>query len=132
MDHVHPQGDTTGRPPGPGFETRDTNVRAVVGFGVGLVVLLVVVMTVLLGIMKSVASHRDAPRSENAPTDVIQELKRLRADEKAALESYGPIKDEPGYARVPIDRAMDLLVKKGVPFGKGRKSEVQINTRIKP
>lgn len=129
-DHAHPQGEFPGRTE-PGYETRDTNPRSIVRFGVGLVVMLVVVMGLLSVFVAEIARKRGPLPPEAAPTNVIQELKKLRSEEEATLTSYSRIAGEPEFARIPIDRAMDLLEKKGVPFGKGPKTDVQMNTRVK-
>jgi hypothetical protein len=42
-----------------------------------------------------------------------EDLQRLREEFSALLGSYGA-SGEPGYARIPIERAMDLLVEKGL------------------
>ncbi len=52
------------------------------------------------------------PRLEVAPGE---ELKALRAEEDAALKTYGWIDQEKGAVRIPIDRAIDLLAERGLP-----------------
>ena len=128
--HARPQGQFTDRQE-PGFEPRDTNIRLVIRFGVGLVLLLVVLQLVLLGSYRYFLRQREPAAREPRPTNLTEQLKSLRAEEDAALGGYGKVEGEPGYARIPIDRAMDLMVKKGVPFGKGQKTEVEVNTRVK-
>jgi len=44
---------------------------------------------------------------------------RLRANEDAVLNSYGWADRRAGTVRVPIDRAMDLLVERGLPVASG-------------
>lgn len=129
-ERTHPQGTFPGEPE-LGYEVRDANAGAILRFGAGLVIGLALVMGLLFLIVGSLARHREEMPPESAPRNVTEELKTLRAEEEKALESYGKIANEPGFARIPIDRAMDLMVKKGVPFGKGRKTEVEVNTRGK-
>lgn len=129
-EYAHPQGVFPGETE-PGYEVRDANSRAIVKFGIGLIVGLVVVMVLLLVIVGSMARRREELPPESAPPTVTQELKKLRVEEEKTLISYDKIAGEPEFARIPIDRAMDLMVKKGVPFGKGRKTEIEVNTRIK-
>jgi len=52
------------------------------------------------------------PRLQAEPGE---ELKALRADEDAALKSYGWIDQEKGVVRIPIDRAIDILAERGLP-----------------
>ncbi len=46
------------------------------------------------------------------PNTPPQDLAQMRKTNAQILSSYGPA-TEPGYARIPIDRAMDLMVEKG-------------------
>lgn len=52
-------------------------------------------------------------------------LKRLRDREDAALGRYGWVDREAGIVRIPIERAMDLLLERGLPTrpDAGTKSE---------
>jgi hypothetical protein len=43
------------------------------------------------------------------------ELKDLRADEEAILSSYGWVNPDKGIVRIPIDQAIDIVAKKGLP-----------------
>jgi len=43
-----------------------------------------------------------------------EELQKLRASEDARLNSYGWVDRSRGIARVPVDRAMQLLVERGL------------------
>src|SRR5262249_52671146 len=47
------------------------------------------------------------------------DLKTLRADETAYLHGYGWIDQRAGVARIPIDRAKELLLQKGLPVRQG-------------
>lgn len=56
-----------------------------------------------------------------------QELREVRAKESAALGSYGWVDRQERVARIPIDRAIDILATRGIPAGgldtKGKKAE---------
>lgn len=52
------------------------------------------------------------PREQIAPNE---ELKTFRARENAELNSYGWIDRKAGEVRIPIDRAMDILLERGLP-----------------
>jgi hypothetical protein len=43
------------------------------------------------------------------------DLANLRAAEEANLDSYGWIDQNSGTVRIPIDRAMQLLLERGLP-----------------
>ena len=112
----------------PGYETRDANVRGVFGF---LVVLsLVLVFTALLcwGLFNyfSAGQINRAPASPFAGTRQLpagpqlqvnprQDWLRFRAEQEHSLESYSWEDRDAGIVRVPIERAMELLLQKGLP-----------------
>jgi hypothetical protein len=52
------------------------------------------------------------PRLQISPA---QDLKTFRAREDAELNSYGWVNQTAGVARIPITRAMDLLLQRGLP-----------------
>jgi len=56
--------------------------------------------------------HFPAPRLQVAPE---VDLATLRAREDAELNSYGWLDRKAGIVRLPIERAMDLLVRRGLP-----------------
>jgi|RhiMethySRZTD1v2_1073278.scaffolds.fasta_scaffold10520_8 hypothetical protein len=49
-----------------------------------------------------------------SPSLPREDLEALRAREAERLGSYGPA-DAGGFVRIPIERAMDLLLEKGIP-----------------
>ena len=44
----------------------------------------------------------------------------MRAQEEARLNSYGWIDEENGIVHIPIERAMDILAKQGLPARQGK------------
>lgn len=115
--------------PGSRHETRDIDVGLIaklLGFGV------VVTAVVLLAVYWLFVSVRDrqaatdpvaSPYAANPspfvgptlqaspPTD----LQEIRAHEEHILESYGWVDRQRGVVRIPIERAMDLLLERGLP-----------------
>jgi hypothetical protein len=57
-------------------------------------------------------SRPPAPQLEETP---ILDLARERAAEDKLLNSYGWVNRESGTVRIPVDRAIDLLVERGLP-----------------
>jgi hypothetical protein len=58
----------------------------------------------------------EAPATE--PTLLVDEplvLQQFRADEQERLHSYGWVNQEAQTVRLPIDRAKDLLLERGLP-----------------
>jgi hypothetical protein len=112
----------------PRYETRDANVRGVFTF---LVILsLVLIFTALLswGMFKyfsaaqgnrvpasPFAGARQLPAGPQLQVNPRQDLLRFRAEQEYSLESYSWENKEDGTVRVPIERAMELLLQKGLP-----------------
>ncbi len=63
----------------------------------------------------SLARTPPEPRLEPNP---LVPLRRLRAREDAVLTSYGWVDRSAGVVRIPIERAMHLLVERGLPPAK--------------
>ena len=112
-----------------GYETHDLSPRGIALFGLGLALTIVVVMLMtygLLALFRDSDARRAArpsplsltrapitgPRLEVEPG---RELKALRREEKARLNSYGWIDQEKGIVHIPIDRAIEILAEKGLP-----------------
>ena len=47
----------------------------------------------------------------------------MRAAEEAALNSYGWVDKDAGIVKIPVDRAMEILAKKGLPARKQEEDE---------
>jgi protein SCO1/2 len=56
------------------------------------------------------------PRLQVAP---LTDLQTLQATERARLDGYGWIDREAGVVRIPIERAMQLVVERGLPVAPG-------------
>ena len=109
-------------------ETRDANIRNVIMFGVGLALLTAFGLAVSAGVLHYFAVHQQlgppaspfenvralppAPRLQVAP---LEELSQYRAGQDEELNSYGWVDRKAGVVRIPIDRAMDRLLQKGLP-----------------
>ncbi len=112
-----------------GYEHRDTQVKVLAW----LLAALLAATLVVLGLMKALfgyfASQEDRrqpppstlagtrssippePRLQNTPFD---ELRRMRAEEDAALDSYGWVDRKAGIVRIPIEQALDIAARGGV------------------
>jgi hypothetical protein len=112
-------------------EARDVEPRRLMQAGVVFVLLLVVAgamalltQTVFIGrlpnfspqppvlpAVRGVATPLAPPLQPNA----VQDLQQMRAHEDEILGSYGWVDRRRGVTRIPIDRAMDLLLQRGLP-----------------
>ncbi len=112
-------------------ETSDVNIRVVLGFGLGLIVVAFVLHVGIWLLFMAFANreaHQGAPefplavgRQSQLPpeprlqTNPRQDLKDLRAAEDAILDHYGWVDKSTGVVRIPIGEAMKLAVERGLP-----------------
>ena len=128
MDNRHPSASPSSHGSG-GYEKSDLSAKAIGIFGAALAVVMVLTLLVaawMLGFFASWQAQRDTPPSPLATTragvpeprlqvDPVKDLRALRAAEDKILTSYGWVNREAGIVRVPIERAMQLLVERGLP-----------------
>jgi hypothetical protein len=112
-------------------EESDVNIRAIFGFGAALIVVAVVVHIAIWGLYRffdSRASQQVAatyplavgqgdrrPPEPRLQTQPREDLAALRAREDETLRSYGWVDRNAGVVRIPIDRAMELTLERGLP-----------------
>ena len=112
----------------PGYETRDANVRGVFSFMVYLAIVLVFTLLVCWGLFRYFSAElanpapaspftgtRQLPSGPQLQVNPRQDFLKFRAEQEQSLESYAWENRAAGTVRVPIDRAMELLLQKGVP-----------------
>jgi len=58
---------------------------------------------------------RELPPEPRLQTEAPQDLQRYHADQDKILESYGWVDQKANVVRIPVDRAMDILLQKGYP-----------------
>jgi hypothetical protein len=118
-----------------GHETSDVSIRGIVGFGVGLGVATVLILAAMYGLfrvlqvrearrvdvrvppMVAASLRRTPPEPRLEPNPLAPRLK-MRAQEDAVLTTYGWVDRSGGVARIPIERAEELLVQRGLPPAK--------------
>lgn len=117
-----------------GYEVSDARFRAIMWGGGALVILMAlafVLMYVLLGHFESRKQAADAPASPLVegrplpPEPRLQvtpeiDLNTYRAKEDSLVNSYGWVSKEAGVVRVPVDRAMELMLERGFPVRESR------------
>jgi hypothetical protein len=113
----------------PGYETRDANVGGVLNFLVVLSVILVSSALVCWGLFRFFSMHDDDHRAATSPfaetrqvplgiqlqVNPREEWLKYRAEQERNLQTLTWENKANGTVRVPIDQAMDILVKKGLP-----------------
>jgi hypothetical protein len=127
MTHTNP-------PAQPGHETSDVSIRPIVKFGIGLGVATALISVALWGLFRLydreerkqdrplppmvAASLARTPPEPRLEPDPLAPRRRIRAREDAVLTTYGWVDRRTGVVRIPIDRAMELLVERGLPPSK--------------
>ena len=122
-------------------ETSDVNIRAVLAFGGGLVVLgaaVYFVVWLLFGYFDrreqaasasptyplAIGQEDRLPPEPRLQTNPRQDLKELRESEDALLKSYSWVDKNEGVVRIPIDEAMKLTLRRGLPSRPASEQEV--------
>jgi hypothetical protein len=103
-----------------GHEPIETNVRAVWRTAAAMVGVVLAVFALMAGMTKWFASAEDRPASDySAKPDLNtaeqSPLQQLRNQEQALLSNYGWIDREAGIARIPVDRAIEIISQNGLP-----------------
>lgn len=115
-------------------ETTDANAKRVMIAGVGFLGIMVVGLLMswaVYSVMKdrtanpgapattfedpNVANPPPSPWLQASPRDTLVMVRRA---EDSVLTSYGWVNKERGIARVPIDRAIEIVAAKGLPYRK--------------
>jgi hypothetical protein len=89
-----------------GYEKRDVNIGKVIAYGVGAIIILVILVVLALDFF---VATREEIIYEAVLKPESAELRELRAREAEELNSYAVLDVEKGIYRIPIDRAMKLM-----------------------
>jgi len=113
---------------GGGYEHRDADVRLIVYSTLGLIVGMAVVCFIVVGIFKvmqkempreprisAIANPNRMPPEPRLQPHPANELQVLRQHEDDVLNHYGWVDQKAGVVRIPVDRAMDILARRGFP-----------------
>ena len=114
---------------------REIDLRALGTFAAALVVTVAFVLVLIQGVLsgfRARATRHDPPPSPLAEANVrhlppeprlqpdpLRDMETLRVGEEAALTSYGWVDRGAGVGRIPITRAMDLVLERGLPEPEG-------------
>jgi hypothetical protein len=124
MDKPHNGSATT-----PGYETSDANAGGAFKFLMALGIVLVATALVCWGMFRYFSAHdmdraasdspfagtRQLPLGPQLQVNPREDWLKFREEQEQTLETYAWENRSAGIARVPIEVAMDLLVKKGLP-----------------
>ncbi|MCK1478835.1 hypothetical protein ACVW1A_001478 [Bradyrhizobium sp. LB1.3] len=105
-----------------GYERSDVSMRLVVWLAAGLATFVVVTPLVLPLIFpqsrtRTTPASRPALSSNVPPLEVAprKTLQIVRHDEEQLTRDYGWTDRSRGTVRIPVDRAIDILLRKGLP-----------------
>jgi hypothetical protein len=117
-------------------EESDVDFRGIMTFAVGLIAVAAVVYGVIFGIFRffdrregvqvtaeyplATSQGRREPPEPRLQTDPRQDLADLRAKEDDLLGSYGWVDKNAGVVRIPIDAAIALTLRRGLPARQGK------------
>jgi len=116
---------------GPGHETRDVKIKSIAWLGAAIVVVTAaaaLLMVLLFDAFEAREARRQRlpvsltrpaepqqppePRLQGQP---VKDLAEMRGEEDEALTTYGWVDPAAGVVRIPIERAMDLVIERGLP-----------------
>jgi hypothetical protein len=128
-EHVHHE------PGAPRHETTDANVKAVFVFGAGLLAVAIAIHVMVWLLFRyfdteakytlvpqypiAISHEQELPPEPRLQTNPREDLLELRAREDALLATYGWVDRNAGVVRIPIDRAMQLTLERGLPARQG-------------
>jgi hypothetical protein len=112
-----------------GYEKSDLRPKPIVVFGVILTLVTILAFVATYGMIRflgwwegprletpaSPLATRTVPPEPRLQVDAPKELRVLQASEEGTLASYGWVSREAGIARIPIQRAMQLVLERGLP-----------------
>jgi hypothetical protein len=92
----------------PGYDTSEPRARTIALFGL---LTLVVLAIIILGLQWYVDYARERQIFVRQLEPVAEDLRTLRAREDAELNFYGYLDREKGVVRLPVRRAMELVIR---------------------
>ncbi|MBI4444942.1 MAG: hypothetical protein HY645_03455 [Acidobacteria bacterium] len=117
-----------------GYEPSDISLRVVVIFGIGLLTAAIVIHFAVGGLFSflftrtetrdvrqsPLAQSRRVPPQPRLQVVPEQGLRLMQEEQEKLLHSYQWVDRASGVVRIPIDRAMERLLEKGLPVRTGR------------
>jgi hypothetical protein len=114
-----------------GHEANTLRVRGLLGFAAALIGVTVLVQVILAVVMREFSSEEKELDSLAVPRyagdtggfpapriqpDPAEELTKMKTEDLGQLGQYGWIDRTAGIAHIPVDRAIDILAKRGLPI----------------
>ena len=130
MDENRPPDAEDIRNPHVRHEPGDINASFLTKFGIGMAFLIIVFLFGLWGLFDyfvkreaalealpagTLISRQRLPPEPRLQAHPARDMQQMLAAEDQALHQYGWVDPDKGIVRIPIDRAMDIIAKKGLP-----------------
>jgi hypothetical protein len=111
------------------YESGDVNAVSVTKFGIAMASLILVFLFSLLGLFRYFAKRAAEAQPPAPPMGAMAQklppeprleahpsldMKQMRTDEDQLLNQYAWIDPDKGVVRIPVDRAMELILEKGL------------------
>ena len=109
-------------------ETSDASVRNLLIFGAGLSLVVIAGLVVSRAVFRYFVGHqglgppaspfenvRTLPPEPRLQVTAPMDLKQYKGAQDGILNSYGWVDRQAGVVRIPIERAMDILLQRGFP-----------------
>jgi hypothetical protein len=129
-EHHPPQHGTEG------YERSDADVRSLFRFGVSLALLIALIMWGMVHTYNFFAkreslgppaspfeNQRQLPPQPHLQPQPATDLKRYCEMEEQDLTTYGWVDQQNGIVRIPVDRAMEIVLQKGLPARPANQSD---------
>ena len=119
----------TANPSDTGHEANAIGSRAVLTFGAALALVTVLILLLMGGLFRlfdrqqakadpqppRLAHTRQPPPEPRLQISPNKDLQTMRAEEERILNSYGWVDRANGVVRIPVSRAIDLLIERDLP-----------------
>lgn len=109
-------------------ETTDANIRNLIIFSIGLCLVIITGLLLSGAVFHYFVGHqglgppaspfenvRTLPPEPRLQVTAPMDLKQYKATQDGILNSYGWVDRQTGIVRIPIGRAMDILLQRGFP-----------------
>ena len=126
-------------------ERTDAKAKPLVVFAAGMAGLVIFGLVVSLITFRYFVKHqslgppaspfenvRQLPPEPRLQVNAPQDLERYRIEQDKVLDSYGWVDHKAGIVRIPITRAMDILLQQGFPVRRGSPSNSEMLQAVAP
>lgn len=123
-----------------GHETSDAEIGPLLKFAVFLTVVVVVVSVLTIGLYNYLdarelaekapryplsTAQRPLPPAPRLQTHPFMDVQQLRREEQRFLNRYTWVDRGAGVVRIPVDRAIEVLAERGLPYREAQTGNVE-------